>query len=533
MNTQQIQDLIDKKIKGQGSMIDVGGGLPPILTALNENVDKAVSPDSTDMTVEEQMQVRKNLGLYYEETTTEKLEYDPDGQQVSAAGYTGEYFVKASDFPIELADLGPQITSLAWNPDTSEFETVIVDITPEMIDEQDDYYRVLANPEDASALPLMIVVLVDSATIWSTTLTKGVWFGLRNGGWHPDWVEHSATYVRKIPSKYLPEIGTSDAVQYIPQELTEAQQMQARKNQDLYYSEQGQETTPLVTDQQAEGGYYKVSDDTPTKEEIIGIILMGMGSPTPLSQFTVTDFTEGFTVSSSVFGVGMVLYSDYVSGGATLHPGIYLLASTYDSFLPQFVYESGEVVHKIPSKYLPDMPSGGGIETVELLSVPTNFASSAAETTFFSADDWVKVKANNLCVAVLSGTPNRVFLVIQDKGQYVFYGANDIEFILVEYYTPGYVTVYPINGKQIILSELPAASMTSAELEALGFGQWGQNFSAWIFAKANTVVINDLISPQTFGVIALTSDYLEFWDATNKYVITNQLMQLACTVTPR
>lgn len=33
--------------------------------------------------------------------------------------------------------------------------------------------------------------------------------------------------------------GTSDAVQYIPQELTESQQMQARKNLGLYYSEVG------------------------------------------------------------------------------------------------------------------------------------------------------------------------------------------------------------------------------------------------------------------------------------------------------
>ena len=32
--------------------------------------------------------------------------------------------------------------------------------------------------------------------------------------------------------------GTSDAVQYIPQELTEAQQMQARKNLGVYSKEE-------------------------------------------------------------------------------------------------------------------------------------------------------------------------------------------------------------------------------------------------------------------------------------------------------
>ena len=75
--------------------------------------------------------------------------------------------------------------------------------------------------------------------------------------------------------------------------------------------------------------------------------------------------------------------------------------------------------------------------------------------------------------------------------------------------------------------------MTSAELEALGFGSYGGNISSWMFARANTVVIDDLFSSQVLGVIALTSDYLEFWDATNKYVVTLTGGTLACTVTPR
>lgn len=66
---EQIIDLINKKIAGQGSAVDVGGALPAILTGLAEMAGNAVSPDSTDMTEQEQMQVRKNLGLYYEEMT--------------------------------------------------------------------------------------------------------------------------------------------------------------------------------------------------------------------------------------------------------------------------------------------------------------------------------------------------------------------------------------------------------------------------------------------------------------------------------
>ena len=85
----------------------------------------------------------------------------------------------------------------------------------------------------------------------------------------------------------------------------------------------------------------------------------------------------------------------------------------------------------------------------------------------------------------------------------------------------------------IILSGLPTASMTSAELEALGFGSSGLNMGSWVTAKAKNVVINDVSNQQVLGIVALTTDYLEFWDATNKYVVTLTGTTLACTVTPR
>ena len=523
MNTSEIQRLIDTKIKGQGTNVDAGSALPPILTALNENVDKAVSPDSTEMTVDEQMQVRKNLGLYYEETLTERTEYDPDGQQVSGSpAFSEQYFIKASDTPINLDDLGTAMAVLQWGEETE------IEITSDMIMDESamGFYCVFQDGEQ-TGMPIVTVILEDSASPFGVTLTKGVWFYL-SGDNHTLWVEHSATFVHKIPSKYLPEMPSEgDAVQYVPQELTDAQKMQARKNQDLYYSEQGQETTPLVTDQQAEGGYYKVSDDTPTKEEIIGIILYG-SEPQPLSGFTVTDFTEGFSVSSSIFGLGMVLYSDYVSQGATLHPGIYLLASTYESFLAQFVYESGEVAHKIPEKYLPDMPSG--IETVELLEMPRIDTPERIKIALFSASDWEKIDNNSICVVVYNGTPSRTFLLIRDNG-YVFYGHNGVEFILEDTYAGSDdVYEYISNGKQIILSGLPTASMTSYDLGQLGLPL---TFRPLIHCGCNSVVINDNSNPQVVGIVALTPNYLEFWTATDKYVITIESYSLSCTVTPR
>lgn len=47
--------------------------------------------------------------------------------------------------------------------------------------------------------------------------------------------------------------GTSDAVQYVPQTLTEAQQMQARKNQGLYYTETSPEQLVVEWDGNTDG----------------------------------------------------------------------------------------------------------------------------------------------------------------------------------------------------------------------------------------------------------------------------------------
>ena len=58
--------------------------------------------------------------------------------------------------------------------------------------------------------------------------------------------------------------GTSDAVQYVPQELTEAQQMQARKNQDLYNT-----MTDVVTDDFA-GEVYRIEVDPSTGQPFYG-----------------------------------------------------------------------------------------------------------------------------------------------------------------------------------------------------------------------------------------------------------------------
>lgn len=83
MTKEQIAALIAAKITGQGSMVDIGGALPEILTALAEN------GISTDMTVAEQMQARKNLGLYYEaqEPGEKTVRWTDESQSVTLPGW--------------------------------------------------------------------------------------------------------------------------------------------------------------------------------------------------------------------------------------------------------------------------------------------------------------------------------------------------------------------------------------------------------------------------------------------------------------
>lgn len=326
--------------------------------------------------------------------------------------------------------------------------------------------------------------------------------------------------------------GTSDAVQYIPQELTAPQQMQARKNQGLYYEEEGIEEKTASWDGVTPSGSFdtKLSDDTPSVEDIVALTVSGNSV-----QYDIFEQDYGYILQDTAEATYLfvIVLDATLSNGQFAANGIYSDERTQG--VAELVYNGPTtVVHQIPAKYIPDMPSGG-IENFTLLSLPTNYAMNVAKTTFFASEDWEEINGLEVFTASYNKgqAGERDFLVINDGTNLTFYGQYGVEFILSPYYVEGYVSGYPINGGQIQLSGLPNASMTSAELEALGFGALGGNFSYWSSHCFNIVKINDLFAQQLFGIIALTSNYLEFWDATNKYVITVSLGQLSCTVTPR
>ena len=176
--------------------------------------------------------------------------------------------------------------------------------------------------------------------------------------------------------------GTSDAVQYVPQTLTEAQQMQARKNQGLYYEEttEGEKTVTTPDSPDAKWPYpqensipygddyfRRITDDAPAQADIIEMIISGETTVagSDLQSFDITglvDFpstVQGYSANPFVSSRQMfiVVSEDTVVDGNTYKKGIYvphieLFANPYVS---EITY-NGETttVHQIPAKYIPN-----------------------------------------------------------------------------------------------------------------------------------------------------------------------------------
>lgn len=200
MTKEQIAALIAAKITGQGSMVDIGGALPEILTALAEN------GISTDMTVAEQMQARKDLGLYYEETTTgeKTVQYTDEPESATLSGYA-----KISDDTPEKTDI---VSFTTQSGDGLGFQ------------DRADGYELY--PIGAPSGVQIAVILDDSAGN-----EPGIYFNLLGAEYASLAVlvyNGPVTVVSKVPAKYVPVAwnqlvteGTKIAEVTIGEETTE------------------------------------------------------------------------------------------------------------------------------------------------------------------------------------------------------------------------------------------------------------------------------------------------------------------------
>jgi hypothetical protein len=88
MTKEELKALIKAKIEGQGTNVDAGSVLPAILNGILDLIDggggasDAVKYTEQTLTEVQQMQARKNQGLYYTETTPEQFVVEWDGNTV-------------------------------------------------------------------------------------------------------------------------------------------------------------------------------------------------------------------------------------------------------------------------------------------------------------------------------------------------------------------------------------------------------------------------------------------------------------------
>ena len=146
----------------------------------------------------------------------------------------------------------------------------------------------------------------------------------------------------------LPAILKGLADMGISSDMAETEQMQARKDLGLYYEETttGEKTASYTDEQEEPSGLWKISDDTPSKDDVVGVSVGG-GDPT-LANYELVDIDGGYVITLlNIDPKFQIIFEE--TGGKT--PGIYCTSS---GKLASLVY-NGEitVVSKVPEKYLP------------------------------------------------------------------------------------------------------------------------------------------------------------------------------------
>lgn len=435
---------IDKIIKSQSEPKDTNvlwldtSGENPILKEYEGGEWKTVAGgggDSSDaikyseqeLTEAQQMQARKNQGLYYEEVA--EIETDIELSQI-IYGYQYQYYTwknigfylqgirdESNNFvPYAAPSSISDVHSFGWETSYSQstppadIEVVIGESAVLLSEGIYLLYGPGANIVDGPSNPgknyQYCIVALDGN---SEGLTAGFYYPSYNEqSGIPDIVSvkylASEVTINKVPDKYLPEIKT-DVVQYVPQELTaeqqaqartnigagtsnfngnpvlvteqeltESQKMLARKNQGLYYEEEGTEEMTLTWDGDTTGRdmidwygdtLYKIADfpDADAIINIVAAIIMQNGTPSSYTYnppLGVEDMSD-LLVSGKYLASGSFAFAKdaVLEQGGQSHTGVYflLISNSRMTIYPSsctFNVKSS-FVHQIPPKYIKDM----------------------------------------------------------------------------------------------------------------------------------------------------------------------------------
>jgi len=171
--------------------------------------------------------------------------------------------------------------------------------------------------------------------------------------------------------RYVSTVSTSQ------QSLTSAQKMQARKNQGLYYEEEGRVDIEYDGTYEGEDDFVKISDEIPTRAQLLAANLTyrycGNTYDFQLSDEEIVDMSryglDGYIQCGHIIydadeegiGVSIIIANDPFATEEGIPKGIYTLRNPdrpvvagEESYLESISYDA-TVVHQIETKYIPSV----------------------------------------------------------------------------------------------------------------------------------------------------------------------------------
>lgn len=218
MTRQEVRALIDAKIKGQGTNVDAGSVLPAILNGILDLIDSGGGGGTSDavqyipqeLTESQQMQARKNQGLYYEEeeTLAGVISWDGNTEGKESIDLGGILAYKVANFPKDI----PQDAWLGYTS-TEELET-----TP--FTQIVDYGQTMPGAEGKMLLGAIsgggVVIVADQFSMdadGTTIEADGIYFTLNARSFSYDAYDGE---VHQIPAKYIPNVGAPAVKMEVP-----------------------------------------------------------------------------------------------------------------------------------------------------------------------------------------------------------------------------------------------------------------------------------------------------------------------------
>lgn len=354
-----------------------------------------IEPKYIEQATEEgNMDVRKRLGLYYEEKTIERLETSPD-QDVQIIDDTISIGAqKVSDIPIDANYLIGE--KFGYGQQGMDIEEIV--ITNDMIVSDVNYTRILVNSSNPDYSPNWAIAIVpEDTTIGTHAFSKGIWLVQDT-----HWLDVPITKTSQIPPKYIKDMYYEEEGIGEKRIETSLEDCQAKVYDPDYFR--------VYTKNNVYHMFFKISEDTPAPTDIISFINGNNETILPSDENFVLNQYDGY------FGAGYLGNNFYVAsenvnatidGHTTnLTKGIWVHGLGYGSTTVsdldcyELVY-NGEVtiIHQIPSKYLP----GTGIQTYDINIDWIDLDTIIRQGYGYGQNEFTEEEYDKLCEALGNG----------------------------------------------------------------------------------------------------------------------------------